>query len=240
MSKLYGPEPEGFVRRSAGSCRTTGRGRTSARRRIGPSASPTRFLGIRIQCAQCHKHPFDQWTKEDFDDFKGFFGAVVAGRGQAVSPESRQEYQEIVAKAGLETRPGNNNQLQQQIRTLLREGKTVPFPEVYAARTTQGRPTAKQPNRKQARAVRVPTAKLLGGETIDLTKHADARKPLMDWLRNKDNPYFARAFVNRVWANYFNVGIVQPPDDLSLANPPSNAPLLGLSDAGASSTTTST
>jgi hypothetical protein len=48
----------------------------------------------------------------------------------------------------------------------------------------------------------------------------------MDWLRSKDNPYFAKAFVNRVWANYFNVGIVQPPDDLSLANPPSNKALL--------------
>jgi hypothetical protein len=48
----------------------------------------------------------------------------------------------------------------------------------------------------------------------------------MDWLRAKDNPYFAKAFVNRVWSNYFNVGIVQPPDDLSLANPPSNRPLL--------------
>ena len=29
------------------------------------------FLGIRIQCAQCHKHPFDQWTKSDFDQFSG-------------------------------------------------------------------------------------------------------------------------------------------------------------------------
>ena len=63
-------------------------------------------------------------------------------------------------------------------------------------------------------------------KTIDLNEFADAREPLMDWLRRKDNPYFAKAFVNRVWANYFNVGIVEPPDDLSLANPPSNKPLL--------------
>jgi hypothetical protein len=48
----------------------------------------------------------------------------------------------------------------------------------------------------------------------------------MDWLRQPSNPYFAKAFVNRVWANYFNVGIVEPPDDLSLGNPPSNKPLL--------------
>jgi hypothetical protein len=48
----------------------------------------------------------------------------------------------------------------------------------------------------------------------------------MDWLRSPDNPLFAKAFVNRVWANYFNVGIVQPADDMNLANPPVNAPLL--------------
>jgi hypothetical protein len=48
----------------------------------------------------------------------------------------------------------------------------------------------------------------------------------MDWLRREDNAYFARALVNRVWASYFHLGIVNPPDDLSLANPPSNKPLL--------------
>ena len=54
----------------------------------------------------------------------------------------------------------------------------------------------------------------------------------MDWLRQEDNPYFARAFVNRVWAGYFNVGIVEPPDDMNLANPPSNRELLDyLADA---------
>ena len=48
----------------------------------------------------------------------------------------------------------------------------------------------------------------------------------MAWLRDSKNPYFAKAFVNRVWANYFNVGIVQPVYDMSLANAPSNAALL--------------
>ncbi len=61
---------------------------------------------------------------------------------------------------------------------------------------------------------------------VDLTQYDDPRVPLMKWLRSKNNRFFARAFVNRVWATYFNVGIVNPPDDLSLANPPSNAELL--------------
>ncbi len=48
----------------------------------------------------------------------------------------------------------------------------------------------------------------------------------MAWLRDKNNPYFAKAMVNRIWARYFQVGIVNPPDDLNLANAPSNEPLL--------------
>ena len=48
----------------------------------------------------------------------------------------------------------------------------------------------------------------------------------MEWMKQSDNPFFAKALVNRVWARYFGVGIVDPVDDLNLANPPSNAALL--------------
>ena len=37
------------------------------------------FLGVRIQCAQCHKHPFDQWTQADFNSFKAFFENITMG-----------------------------------------------------------------------------------------------------------------------------------------------------------------
>ena len=49
---------------------------------------------------------------------------------------------------------------------------------------------------------------------------------LFDWLHAPDNPYFARSFVNRVWGHYFGVGLVDPVDNFSLANPPSNDKLL--------------
>ncbi len=50
---------------------------------------------------------------------------------------------------------------------------------------------------------------------VDIDQLEDPRGPLMEWL--KSNPLFARAFVNRVWANYFNRGIVEPTDDMNLA-----------------------
>jgi hypothetical protein len=49
---------------------------------------------------------------------------------------------------------------------------------------------------------------------------------LADWLTSPENPYFARAITNRVWANFFGVGLVEPIDDMRLSNPASNEELL--------------
>ncbi len=63
-------------------------------------------------------------------------------------------------------------------------------------------------------------------QAIDIPKDQDPRRVLMDWLRRPDNPFFARALVNRVWAHYFSRGIVDPPDNLSPLNPASHPGLL--------------
>src|SRR5262249_4872570 len=50
---------------------------------------------------------------------------------------------------------------------------------------------------------------------------------LADWIASGDNPYFAKAAVNRVWAHFFGVGITEPVDEPSDDNPPSHPELLG-------------
>ncbi len=172
------------------------------------------FMGLRIQCAQCHKHPFDQWTKQDFAAFTGFFTSVVSGN----DPATRDDVQKLAEAAGVSGTKGN--EFRKAAQSLLKEGKVVPFPEVYVAAQRTNRRKAQSNNSTSS------VARVLGGEEVDLSKFSDARQPLMEWLRSADNPYFARSFVNRVWSNYFNRGIVEPADDLSLANPPSNKPLL--------------
>lgn len=66
----------------------------------------------------------------------------------------------------------------------------------------------------------------LGGPEIPFSKGTDMRVELFKWMVRPDNPFFARSFVNRVWGHYLGVGIVDPVDDFSLANPPSNQKLL--------------
>jgi len=174
------------------------------------------FLGVNLQCAQCHKHPYDQWTKQDFDQFSAFFNGVRYG------DSNRVRVQEMKKAAGLGGMDEDSGAYKRKFVELLAEGKLLPFKEL-----TIPAPVVQKPGAAPRKlAGRVITPKLLGGEEVIASRYPDPRQPLMDWMRQEDNPYFARAFVNRVWAGYFNVGIIDPPDDHNLANPPSNPALL--------------
>lgn len=194
--------------------------RTPEDRAIGFAYS---FMGVRIQCAQCHKHPFDQWTQDDFKMFESFFTRVNYGPPR----QEREEFEARLAELG---NGKMGNQLLNELGRLMRSGDVVPLREVAVipprqAARRNGR-QQQRPNQGRNQGRFAPEGRVLGGETIDLTSVDDPRVPLVAWLRSPENPYFAKAFVNRVWATYFHVGIVNPPDDLSRANAPSNAPLL--------------
>jgi hypothetical protein len=183
------------------------------------------FLGIRLQCAQCHKHPFDQWTKQDFEQFTGFFRPILYG----TRPQDREAFAKM-DKALTDDPMLKGKNLDAVRADLVHAGKTVPFREVYVAQPGdnggKGIPPKQPAKKKVPPPPRETVLRLLGGERVKVKTGDDPRQALLDWILRPDNPYFARALVNRVWANYFGVGIVEPADDLSLANPPSNGPLL--------------
>jgi len=182
------------------------------------------FLGIRIQCAQCHKHPFDKWSKDDFDQFAVLFSSVQA-TGNTVSRDSREERDEMMAGL-MGDKKLSGGDLRKKITELVRDGEVVPFPELSVQEGMRARPDKNAKNKK-----RIPQKPLILtghilGENEEVSLATDPRDALMQWLRKPTNPYFAKAIVNRVWSNYFGVGIVDPTDDMNLGNPPSNAPLL--------------
>ncbi|MBB74566.1 MAG: hypothetical protein CMJ75_08640 [Planctomycetaceae bacterium] len=68
----------------------------------------------------------------------------------------------------------------------------------------------------------------LRGADFSAKGDKDLRQSFVDWLVAKENPYFARSFVNRLWFYLFSRGIVNPIDDLRELNPPSHPGLLKL------------
>ena len=135
------------------------------------------FLGQRLQCAQCHHHPFEKWSQQDYYGFAAFFSTV------SKKPTNRIGEDQIFSK----------------------------------------RAEAQAVNLKTKQPVK-PTG--LGAKTLALAPDDDPRQSLMDWMTAKENPFFAKALVNRYWKHFFNRGLIEPEDDMRDSNPPSNPELL--------------
>jgi hypothetical protein len=135
------------------------------------------FLGMRIQCARCHHHPFEKWSQQDYYGMAAFFARV--GRKDSGIRGKENVYHRA------------------------------------------GRATAKNPQSGQA----VPPTPL-GDAPLDVDPHTDPRLVLADWLAQPDNPFFAKALVNRYWKHFFGRGLVDPEDDMRVTNPASNPELL--------------
>jgi len=163
------------------------------------------FLGIRLQCAQCHKHPFAPWTQQDFQQFSAFFSNVQYG----VVPSTDGRYRQLAKQVGLNIRGKNGSPIRKDLLKHAQEGRTIPWRELYIS--------------ERSGPARLG---LLRSGIVELGRNEDPRAAILKWMNQPANPWFARAFVNRVWASYFHIGIVDPPDDLSPANPPSNPKLL--------------
>jgi hypothetical protein len=135
------------------------------------------FLGVRLQCAQCHHHPFERWSQDDYYALGAFFSRV--GR----KPTGVREEDMIFHQRG----------------------------KAEAQNVTTG-------------AMLRPRA--LGMEVGDIDPSEDPRLRLADWMSSPDNPFFAKALVNRYWKHFFGVGLIEPEDDIRDSNPAANPQLL--------------
>ena len=84
-----------------------------------------------------------------------------------------------------------------------------------------GMPTSRHPKTGQA----LPPAGL-DAEDAAVTAEDDPRTHLVDWMVNRENPFFAKALVNRYWKHFMGRGLVEPEDDMRITNPPSNPALM--------------
>jgi hypothetical protein len=149
------------------------------------------FLGIQIQCAQCHDHPTDRWKREQFHELTAFFPRVASRL--VLTPERREI--SVVA---------NDNMLAGRFRgpmNMRRNGT----PEHYMSDLDD----------PQARGTLMSPVFFATGEKLPLgTRDADRRGTLAKWMTDPANPYFAQAFVNRMWSELCGEGFYEPVDDM--------------------------
>lgn len=201
------------------------------------------FLGLRLECAQCHRHPHDVWQQDDLLSFANFF-MRVSQTGAAPSPAIAKEAERLTKEAkelkdnakkiGESTKDKSLakevvTKLQAEVKALNEKAQLL---EAVARRlkATEIHTSGKHVSASVTSTLGKQESKQfrLLGDAISQTipDDKDPREAVMAWLRKPDNPYFARAIVNRVWAHYLGRGIIDPPDHLSPLNPASHPELL--------------
>lgn len=166
-----------------------------------------RFLGVQLQCARCHDHPYEPWTQLDFYGMAAFFArldVVEVGKDGRLKKLVVGEHSDgDIQFTGpvTEQQPGK---------------KGVPVKPKFLAGDALAEPAlpedfkpVKFENNKQP-----PEPKF------------SRKEALAEWITSRDNPYFARAAVNRIWSQFMGRGIVHPVDDMSKDNDPSHPKLL--------------
>ena len=171
------------------------------------------FLGTQLQCAKCHDHPFDAWTQKDFYGVSGFFVRLVvqeAGSGNArvLSVGEKGSGEVLFSGSAKDAAPGKKGE---PIKPKFLGGDVLtepPLPKDY-----------KEPPATKA------------GEKMPKPGFSRKEK-IAAWVTAPENPYFASAAVNRVWAQFMGRGIVHPIDDFHKENEPSHPALLKALAAG--------
>ncbi|MGE3807244.1 MAG: DUF1549 domain-containing protein [Gemmataceae bacterium] len=166
------------------------------------------FLGVQLQCARCHDHPFEEWKQVDFYGMAAFLARTQVVQMGKKDNELKAMIGERNTGEVLFTGPASQ-------QTPGKKGEPI------KPKFLQGKPLEEPPLPKNVKDERnLPSGKAP-------PKPFFSRKDkLAEWVTAKDNPYFARAVANRIWGQYMGRGLVHPVDNMSPNNPSSHPKLL--------------
>lgn len=158
------------------------------------AANVTRvFLGVQVQCAQCHDHPHSHWKRTEFWSLAAFFSdGTMAADQQNDADAAQTATTEAAAETPADAKPGASEQPV--------PGRSILIPELNT----------------------LVQATFPDGTLPNWNADSNGRVALARWTTSLDNPYFAKAAINRLWHHFFGRGLVDPVDDIDAANAPSH------------------
>ncbi|QDU25943.1 hypothetical protein ETAA8_10150 [Anatilimnocola aggregata] len=147
------------------------------------------FLGVQIQCAQCHDHPTDRWKREQFHELAAFFPRVSSRI--ILTPDNRT-ISVAVTEFGNEPFERNGNRVRGSAEHRMSDLQKPDAP---------GR-------------MMKPILFATGDSVPVTTRDSQRRGQLAEFITKPENPYFAKALVNRLWSELVGEGFYEPVDDM--------------------------
>lgn len=165
------------------------------------------FLGVQMQCARCHDHPYEAWTQLDFYGMAAFFARLQVVETGKLDGLTKFMIGEKGTGDVLFTGPAKNQQPGKKgdpVKPKFLLGDALAEPELPK--------DFKDPKFENNKPPPAP--------------QFSRKDQFAEWVTAESNPFFAKAIANRVWAQHFGRGIVHPVDNMSPSNEPSHPALL--------------
>ncbi|MEM8955643.1 MAG: DUF1549 domain-containing protein [Verrucomicrobiota bacterium] len=181
----------------------------------GLSNTLTVFLGANVSCAQCHDHPFADWTQKEFYEMAAFFGATEVSDADPRKVGKRLETEEFSKRMIANVVAPNVA----HIETLDDQGLTYPEDYAYgnARPGAEVRPELVIWHKDDLRS---------DAYKIDNKTPETLRGQFAQWMTHSENPRFALTVANRLWQRAFGIAVKEPIDDLDDLSAASNPNLL--------------
>lgn len=185
------------------------------------------FLGTRIECAQCHNHPFDKWSQMQFYEMAAFTYGVNSNDYNGGSmkgvrnllKEHEQDMRQKIKEAGGKTNPElmkEQEKLRVQSKHVNEALNKVRDPLRYTTLEVRERALQlpmdyKYPDAKPKATV-LP-AVMMGGK-VESKESASMLDAYAKWIASPENPRFTNVVANRLWKKHFGQGLIEPVDEL--------------------------
>ncbi len=177
------------------------------------------FLGTRIECAQCHDHPFEPISQQDFYQLTAYtFGVSNLYTSTGYSTDNVRHWDELQTRLNAMQAPEALRQMvSSTVAPLKRQTRDTEhrlmFPDAYI-------------NDPSLRGKPVEPQTLFGDDAP--TTNTNRRQVFAEWLTSPRNPRFAVNIANRLWKRVLGLGLIEPVDSLSPVNRPEPPELLDL------------
>jgi hypothetical protein len=175
------------------------------------------FLGANVACAQCHDHPFADWTQREFYELAAFFGATD------VSDRDPRKVGNKLGKGELSKQDVIKAVAPNLARVHTKGAQTLKFPDDYVYDDVKpGSPVDPLLFVWESGDEKGPAY------DVNLQNPKNLRASFAKWLTHEKNPRFAATIANRLWKRSFGLGVQEPLEDLDDLSKSSNPALLQL------------